>query len=98
MKLEVRSYMLSIGKNHIDFMSFLKRGVRVTQDPWGVVLINGYMGSGKTFFAVYLVAKILPKDLEIVTNVHSLKIPGRKVTYFERVEEITDNFGSTQVF
>lgn len=90
--------MLSIGKNHIDLRSFFQRGVRVTQDPWGVVLINGYMGSGKTYFSVYLLAKVLPQDLEIVTNVHSLKIPGRKIRYFQRVEEITEDFGFTQVF
>lgn len=89
--------MLKIFKNHIDVKSFFRRGVKQIEDPWGVLLITGYMGSGKTYFSVYAVNNLLPK-LKIYTNIHSLKIPDREISYFDRMDEIIDNFESNCIF
>lgn len=89
--------MLKIFKNHIDVKSFFKRGVKRIEDPWGVLLVTGYMGSGKTYFSVYACSELLPK-LKIYTNIHSLKIPNREIIYFDRLSEIIDNFESNCIF
>ena len=89
--------MLNIFKNHIDVKSFFKRGVKQIEDPWGVLLITGYMGSGKTYFSVYAVNNLLPK-LKIYTNIHSLKIPDREIIYFDKLDEIINNFDSDCIF
>lgn len=89
--------MLKIFKNHIDIKSFFRRGVKQIEDPWGVLLITGYMGSGKTYFSVYAVNNLLPK-LKIITNIHSLKIPNREIVYFDRMDEIINNFDDNCIF
>lgn len=89
--------MLNIFKNHIDVKSFFKRGVKQIEDPWGVLLITGYMGSGKTYFSVYAVNNLLPR-LKIYTNIHSLKIPYREIIYFDKLDEIINNFDSDCIF
>lgn len=89
--------MLKIFKNHIDVKSFFKRGIKQIEDPWGVLLVTGYMGSGKTYFSVYAVNNLLPR-LKIITNIHSLKIPNREIIYFDKMEEIINNFDPNCIF
>ena len=36
----------------IDFKSFFKQGVKNIDEPYGNFLVNGRMGSGKTYFCV----------------------------------------------
>lgn len=74
-------------KYNIDFKSFFKRGVKAKYEPFGVFLITGYMGSGKTYFACKY-AYDLNIKYKIKTNIHSLKIPNKFITYFETLNEI----------
>ena len=36
----------------LDIKSLFKRGIKKKVEPFGCFLITGYMGSGKTYFAV----------------------------------------------
>ena len=71
----------------IDFKSFLKKGVKQKYEPFGCFLVTGYMGSGKTYFAVKF-ANDYKLKYKIKTNIHSLKIPQATIEYFENLEEI----------
>lgn len=71
----------------IDFKSFFKKGVKQKVEPFGCFLICGYMGTGKTYFAVKF-ANDFKNKYHIKTNIHSLNIPGANITYFENLTEI----------
>lgn len=75
-------------KTHIDFNSFFKKGTPKINDDFGVSLITGYQGSGKTYFSVYVAYKYLTNRTKIRTNIRSLKIPGKKIEYFEKIDQI----------
>lgn len=83
---------------NIDFKSMLKRAPKKINDNFGVSLITGYQGTGKTYLAVYILIKYLEKHREIYTNIKSLNIPGRKIHYFEKIEEITSNVEMDRIF
>ena len=58
-------------------------------DRFGVYLISGKQGSNKTYYAVYLTTQQNPKLInKIKTNIHSLKIPGFNIEYFNKISEI----------
>lgn len=80
----------------IDFKSFLQRGVGKINDIFGVYLITGYQGSGKTYTAVMLAHELTGH--KIYTNIHSLKIKGMEIEYFTELDEITENIESDRVF
>lgn len=71
----------------IKFNTLLKRGTPLIKDDFFIVLVTGYQGSGKTWFAVFDVFTNYPKR-KIRTNIQSLKIPGRDIDYFTKLEEI----------
>ena len=74
----------------INVKSFFQRGVLPIDDDFGIFLITGYQGSGKTFFAVYLLNNLKSSNNKIYTNVKSLKLSRQNVNYFEKLEEIWD--------
>lgn len=74
-------------KLDIDFKSFFKKGVKQKYEPFGCFLVTGYMGSGKTYFAVKF-ANDYKQTYKIKTNIHTLLIPGAKIEYFTHLEEI----------
>lgn len=39
-------------KYNIDVKSFFKKGIKQLYEPFGVFLVTGYMGSGKSYFCV----------------------------------------------
>lgn len=88
---------MKIFNTEIDFKSFFRLGVKKNKEDFFVGLITGYQGTGKTFFGVYVLNK-LPKERPIYTNIKSLKIPNRKVIYFEKIDEILDNYGEYEIF
>ena len=83
--------MLKVGSYNFDLKSFFKLAPKRIDDDFGVSLITGMQGSGKTYFAIYILFNILNDERVVYTNVHSLKIPNRKIIYFTTLDEITDN-------
>lgn len=78
-------------KYNIDFKSFIKRGIKPKYEPFGVFFVTGYMGSGKTYFAVKYAYDLNP-FYKIKTNIRSLHITGRKIEYFETLDTIYNDF------
>lgn len=74
-------------KIKIDFISFFQKSSPTIKDDFAIYLVNGYQGSGKTWFAVYDLYKRF-KNRKIKTNIRSLKIPNFNIEYFSRLEEI----------
>lgn len=79
--------MRIFNKMEIDFKSFVRKGIKKKYEPFGCFLITGYMGSGKTYFAVKY-AYDHYKTYKIKTNIKSLKIPGANIEYFTELKEI----------
>lgn len=74
-------------KLEIDTKSLFKKGVKKKYEPFGCFLITGYMGSGKTYFAVKF-ANDYKQKYKIKTNIRSLKIPNAEIEYFTELSEI----------
>lgn len=75
----------------IKYSTLIKKGSKSIHDDFFIVLITGYQGSGKTWFAVFDVYENQPKR-KIRTNIRTLKIPGRDIEYFTTLDEIySDN-------
>lgn len=74
-------------KYNIDLKSLFKRGIKAKYEPFGVFLVTGYMGSGKSYFCVKYAFE-LDSKYKVKTNIHSLKLPNKEVTYFESLNEI----------
>lgn len=83
-------------KIKIDYKSFFKKGVKPLNDNFGIFLITGYQGSGKTWYAIYLMEK--EKNKKIITNIKSYKSTRNEVIYFERIEDITKNVEDNCIF
>lgn len=81
----------------IDFRTFLSKGVKKINDDFGVYLITGYQGSGKTYLSIYLLHK-LPQEKTIYTNIKSLHINNRKIEYFDKIDDIVDNIEEERIF
>lgn len=71
----------------IDIKSLFSKGIKKKVEPFGCFLITGYMGSGKTYFAVKF-ANDYKKQYTIKTNIKSLKIPNARMKYFTELKEI----------
>lgn len=71
----------------IDFKSFFRKGIKKKYEPFGVFLVTGYMGTGKSYFCVKYAYDHI-KDYKIKTNIHSLKIPNARIEYFSNLSEI----------
>lgn len=81
-------------KFEIKTSTFLKKGLKNREEFFQNVLITGFMGSGKTYFAVFYTLELLKKHKfnSIKTNIHSLKIKGQLVEYFDYISEVYDDF------
>lgn len=83
---------MKIFKYDIRLNTVFKKGLPKVDDRFGVYFVTGRQGSGKTYYAIYL---LLQQDKKIVnkiyTNIHSLKIDGYDVNYFTSLEEIYFN-------
>ncbi|MBP3635819.1 MAG: hypothetical protein J6D28_05230 [Bacilli bacterium] len=82
----------------IDVKSMFKLKLNQINDNFGVSFITGYQGSGKTYFAVYILVKYIEPSRKIYTNIRSLKIPGRDIEYFEKIDDIVNNIEMDRVF
>lgn len=90
--------MKLFGRFNIDLKSMFRRKPKKKNDNFGVSLVTGYQGSGKTYFAIYILDKYIEKDKKIYTNIKSLKMPGREIIYFEKIDEIVENIEMDRVF
>lgn len=89
---------MKIGKRlTIDTKSFFGKAPKKVKEDFGVSLINGYMGTGKTYIAVYFLAKYF-KDLKIKTNIKSLNIPNANIEYVDTISEIIKDFESNCIY
>lgn len=83
-------------KIKIDFRSLFQRGIKSVADDFGIFLITGYQGSGKTWYAIYLMEK--EKNKTIYTNIQSYTSTRNEVKYFKTIEEIIDNTDDNCIF
>lgn len=88
---------MKILKTRIYLKTFLKQGIKEKIDEWGVYFITGYQGSGKNYFATFMLTTI-DDSMKIYTNVKSLKMPNKKIEYFEKITDILENVEENCVF
>lgn len=94
---------MKIGKTKIEFNTFFKKRTPKIDDSYGLYLITGKQGSGKSYYAVKLAAANLVKVKMIKTNIKSLTFWGTKkgistivrksifnipIIYFSKISEI----------
>lgn len=80
---------MKIFKYDIRFNTFLKKGLPKIDDRYGCYFVCGRQGSGKTYFAIYLATRQDFKQLNYIkTNIHSLKLDGAKIEYFDKIDEL----------
>ena len=91
---------MKIGKTDIRTDTFFKKGVKVNNEFFQNILIVGRMGSGKTYFSVLYTLDLLKKHKfnSIKTNIHSLKIDGELIEYFDELEEIYNDFDDNCIY
>ena len=89
---------MKIFNTNIDFKSMFKSKPKQIKDNFGVSFITGYQGSGKTYFAVYILVKYIEPNRKIYTNIKSLHIPNREIEYFEKIDDIVENVEMDRVF
>lgn len=90
---------MKIGKYDFRFKTFFKKGLRRLDDRFGCYFVTGRQGSGKTYYAVMLLLQQNKKLVnKIYTNVHSLKISGYDIVYFDRIEQLYTNIDEHCIF
>ena len=65
-------------------------------DDFGIYLITGYQGSGKTYYSIYLMEK--EKKKKIYTNIKSYSSTINEVHYFDKLEDIFEILEDDCVF
>lgn len=78
-------------KIKVDTKSIVSKGVKKLHEDFRVVLICGYMGSGKNYYAFYEEDNI---KRDVLTNVHSYHNDFSNVSYFTKLAEIYNNYES----
>lgn len=80
----------------IDFNSFIKKGIKPYENDFSIRLITGYQGSGKTWYAIYLMEKY--KNRKIITNINSYKSTKNIVEYFKTIDDLYSNHEMSCIF
>lgn len=83
-------------KIKIDYKTFLMQSPRKIHDSFGIFLITGYQGSGKTYYSIYLMEK--EKGKKIYTNIKSYSSSRNEVVYFDKLEDILQNVEDDCIF
>lgn len=89
---------MKIFSTNIDLKSMFRKKPKDIKDNFGISLITGYQGSGKSYLSVYITYKYLESNRKIYTNIKSLKIPNRQIEYFEKIEDIVGNIEMDRIF
>lgn len=84
-------------KIKIDVLSLFQKSSPKIKDDFAIYLVNGYQGTGKTWFAVYDAYKKWSKK-KIKTNIQSLKIPGFNIEYFTKLSDIYNDTEDNVVY
>lgn len=88
-------------KYDVDLKSFFKKGLPRKEEPFFVGLINGRMGTGKSYLTVKLVYDITNKKnnkWKVKTNIQSLKIKGVEVEHFTKITDIVNDFEPYSIY
>ena len=83
-------------KIKIDFSTFFMPSPKKINDDFGIYLITGYQGSGKTYYGIYLMEN--KKKKKIYTNIKSYSSTINEVHYFDKLEDILENVEDDCVF
>lgn len=83
-------------KIKIDIPSLFQKGVKNLNDNFGIFLITGYQGSGKTFYAIYLMEK--QHNQKIYTNIKSYQSKKNHIVYFDKIDDIIENNEDNCIF
>lgn len=89
---------MKIFNTNIDIKSMFRSKPKVIKDNFGISLITGYQGSGKSYLSIYILYKYLEKSRKVYTNIKSLNIPDREIVYFEKIDDIVDNIEMDRIF
>lgn len=89
---------MKLFNTYIDIKSMFKKAPKKINDDFGVSLITGYQGSGKSWLSIYIIYKFINPNRKIYTNIKSLHIPGREIEYFEKIDDIVSNIEMDRVF
>lgn len=81
----------------IDWSSLLKKGIPTLDDNFGIYLITGYQGSGKTYYAIYTMERTF-KNRKIYTNIKTYKSDINHIIYFDKIEDIENNIEDNCIF
>ena len=81
----------------IDWNSLFKKGVPTLDDNFGIYLITGYQGSGKTYYAIYAMERTF-KNRKIYTNIKTYISNSNEIIYFNKIEEIENNVEDNCIF
>ena len=84
-------------KYYIDTKSFFRKGVKKVEEPFGVFIITGRMGTGKSYFAVKWAYENFT-SYKIKTNIKSLNIKNREIEYFSSLNEIYNDSESNVIY
>lgn len=83
---------INMFNNRILIDTFFQKGVPNIEDNWGNICITGPQGSGKNYLATLISYMYFDNSRKIKTNIKSLSIPGKKIEYFTKIEEIINDF------
>lgn len=90
---------IKLFNNDFRFDTFFKRGTPRIDDKFGCWYITGKQGSNKSYYACYLISRINPIAVnKIYTNVHSLKVKGFDIVYFDKITELYENTDEHCIF
>lgn len=89
---------MKLFNTNIDIKSMFKKQPKHIRDNFGISLITGYQGSGKSYLSIYILYKYLEQNRKVYTNIKSLVIPGRNIEYFERIDDIVENIEMDRIF
>lgn len=84
-------------KIKIDFKSFIRKGIKNNVDDFMIALINGYMGSGKSYYGIYKLENEF-KGWRVYTNIQSYNSENLDVIHFTSIEELYNNHDKHCVF
>lgn len=83
---------MELFNRRFEFKTLFKKGLPKIDDRFAVYFVTGRQGTGKNYYAIKL---LLAQDKDtcasLYTNVHSLKVPGYKINYFDKITELYDN-------
>lgn len=90
---------MQIFKYDFKVETFFKKGLPKLDDRFGVYYVTGKQGSGKSYFAIQLLlAQAKNKVNKVYTNLHTLKIPGYDINYFDKINELYYNTDDNCIF